>query len=82
MKKRHRFGRIRIIGSEYSVDGKPPRCADLVGIAGPDEADGDPPDSVRYVTRDSDPYRLASMDIQTLIHQPDPFRSYLEGSLQ
>ena len=82
VKKRYRFGRLWIIGSEYSVDGEPVRYADLVDVAGPDEADGGPPHAARYITRDSDPYRLPSMEIQALIHEPDAFRSYLEGSLE
>jgi len=82
VKKRYRFGRLWIIGSEYSVDGEPVRYADLVSVAGPDEADGGPPHAARYITGDSDPYRLPSMEIQALIHQPDAFRSYLEGSLE
>ena len=82
VKKRYRFGRLWIIGSEYSVDGEPVRYADLVGVEGPDEADGGPPHAARYITRDSDPYRLPAMEIQALIHEPDAFRRYLEGALE
>ena len=81
VKKRYRFGRLWIIGSEYNVDGKPVRYADLVGMPGPDEADGGPPYAARYITRESDPYRLPSMEIQALIHEPEAFRRYLEGAL-
>ena len=81
VKKRYRFGRLWIIGSEYRADGRAIRYADLVGIDGPDEADGGPPHAARYITRDSDPYRLPSMDFQYLIHEPDAFRAYLEGAL-
>ena len=55
--------------------------ADLVGVPGPDEADGGPPHGARYITQDSDPYRLPSMEFQALIHEPEAFRRYLEGAL-
>ena len=81
VKKRFRFGRLWIIGAEYNVDGKPMRYADLVGVSGPDEADGGPPTAARYITKESDPYRLPSMEFQALIHKPEAFRKYLEGAL-
>ena len=81
VKKRYRFGRLWVIGSEYSVDGKTVRYADLVGVDGPDEADGGPPLAARYITEHSDPYRLPSMELQELIHEPTAFRRYLEGAL-
>jgi hypothetical protein len=64
------------------VDGNAMRYADLVGAAGPDEDDGGPPHEARYVTEGSDPYRLPSMELQALIHEPAAFRAYLEGALQ
>ncbi len=82
VKSRYRFGRLWIIGSMYEVDGKPMRFAELVGAQGSDEEDGGPSHSARYITRDSDPYRLPSMEIQYLIHSPDAFRAYLEGALE
>lgn len=82
VKKRYRFGRLWIVGSEYTADGKTIRYADLVGASGPDEADGGPPNSARYITEDSDPYRLPSMELQELIHDPIAFRHYLEGALE
>ena len=81
VKKRYRFGRLWIIGSQYKADGKPIRYAELVGVDGPDEADGGPPAAARYITEKSDPYRLPSMEIQYIIHQPDAFKKYLEGAL-
>ena len=48
---RYRFGRLWIVGSEYQVDGKAVRYADLVGSSEPDEADGGPPNSARYISR-------------------------------
>ncbi|MCH2202555.1 MAG: polysaccharide deacetylase family protein [Fuerstiella sp.] len=79
--QRYRFGRLWIIGSTYQVDGRSIRFAELIGIDGPDEADGGPPHAARYITRTSNPYRLPSMEIQGLIHSPSAFRSYLEGAL-
>ena len=82
VKKRYRFGRLWIVGSGYSADGKSVRYADLVGLAGDDEDDGGPPHAARYITKTSDPYRLPSMEIQALIHDPEAFRRYLEGALE
>ena len=48
--KHYRFGRLRIISSEYKADCKSIRYADLVGIPAPDEADGGPPSAARYIT--------------------------------
>ncbi len=81
VKKRFRFGRLWIISAEYQVDGKPTRYADLVGVPGSDEEDGGPPHAARYVTEESDPYRLPSMEFQALIHEPEAFRAYLERAL-
>ena len=78
---RYRFGRLWIVGPEYQVDGKTTRYADLVGVPGDDEPDGGPPQAARYITRDSNPYRLPSMELQRLVYQPDAFRAYLEGAL-
>ena len=79
--KRYRFGRLWIVGNVYEVDGGEIRYADLVEIAGDDETDGGPPMAARYITRDSNPYRLPSMEFQALIHEPDAFRKYLEWPL-
>ena len=79
--KRYRLGRLWIVGSEYQVDGKVMRYAELVGSSEPDEADGGPPHSTRYITEESNPYRLPSMELQSLINHPDAFRKYLEGAL-
>lgn len=82
VKKRYRFGRLWIVGSEYQADGSPIRYADLVGIPGADEPDGGPPAAARYITRDSDPYRLPSMEFQALVWESGAFRRYLEGALE
>jgi peptidoglycan/xylan/chitin deacetylase (PgdA/CDA1 family) len=81
VEKRYRFGRLWFIGSLYEVDGAETRVADLVGVEGEDEADGGPPNAARYITRESDPYLLPSMEFQALIYEPDAFRAYLEGAL-
>ena len=70
------------MNSSSSVDGEAVRYADLVGVDGPDEADGGPPYAARYITEHSDPYRLPSMELQELIHDPSAFRRYLEGALK
>ncbi|WP_164935232.1 polysaccharide deacetylase family protein [Bradyrhizobium zhanjiangense] len=78
VRKRYRFGRLWIINSQYNMDGKPARMADVMGVAGADEADGGPPKTSRYITRNSNRYRLPSMDTNYLIHDQGPFRRYLE----
>ena len=64
VQKRYRFGRLWIIGSMYEVDGGKIRYADLVGVTGDDAADGGPPHAARYITKDSHPYRLPSMEME------------------
>ena len=81
VKKRYRFGRLWIVGSEYEADVKPIRYAELAGSLEPDEPDGGPPNSTRYITEDTDPHRLPSMELQALINHPEAFRSYLQGAL-
>ena len=48
----------------------------------PDEPDGGPPNSTRYITEHTDPHRLPSMELQALINDPHDFRAYLEGALE
>jgi peptidoglycan/xylan/chitin deacetylase (PgdA/CDA1 family) len=80
--ERYRFGRLWIVGAEYQADGEKVRYADLVGVAGEDEADGGPPIAARYITRETPAYRLPSMEIQrSLIYSPEAFRAYLEESM-
>ena len=81
-KKRYRFGRLWIVGSMYSADGKAIRYADLVGIPGADENDGGPPYSSRYITIDTDPFKLPSMELEKLIYEYDAFKAYLSQALQ
>ena len=38
--------------------------------------------AARYATKDTDPYRLPSMEFQHIMHEPDDFRRYLEGALE
>lgn len=80
--KRYRLGRLWIVGSMYQADGAQIRYADLVGVPGADEKDGGPPFAARYITRESHPYRLPSMEFMYLIYQYDAFRKYLEGALE
>jgi hypothetical protein len=82
VKKRYRFGRLWITGSHYETEERKIRYADLVGVPGADEADGGPPTAARYITKQSHPYRLPSMELECLIYEYDAFRSYLEGALE
>lgn len=82
VKNRYRFARLWIIGAMYEADGKFVRYADLVGCPGADEDDGGPPFASRYITRDTDPYKLPSMEFEYLIYEYEAFRRYLEGALE
>lgn len=80
--ERCRFGRLWFIGTHYQADGKEVRLADLLGIPGDDEPDGGPPMAARYITKETHPHRLPSMEIQLdLIYKTEAFRAYLEGAL-
>jgi len=81
VKDRYRFGRLWIIGSTYQADGGQIRYADLVGVHGDDESDGGPPCAARYITKQTHPYRLPSMELGRLIYEHDAFRGYLQGAL-
>ena len=72
---------MSIIGSEYQVDGKPIRYAELAGVSEPDEADGGPPHTTRYITRNTPLFRLPSMELERLIYEPEAFRQYLTLAL-
>ena len=83
VKKRYRFGRL--LDHRVGVQGRRTYhslFADLVGVPGEDEADGGPPMAARYATKDTDPYRIPSVEFQYLIHDPTDFRRYLEGALE
>ncbi len=82
VKKRYRFGRLWIVGAVYQADGHPIRYAELAGVEGEDEADGGPPFAARYITGDSNPYRLPSMELERLIYEYSAYRHYLEGALE
>jgi len=82
VKKRYRFGRLWIISAHYDTDQGRIRYAELAGVPGADERDGGPPQAARYITRDTHPYRLPSMELEYLIYEYDSFRHYLLGALQ
>lgn len=79
--KRYRFARLWITGQPYQTEQGPLRYADLVGAKGPDEADGGPPCSARYVTRDCDPLKLPSMELEQLVFEFDAYERYLAGAV-
>lgn len=79
--QRYRFGRLWIVGANYHTDAGVRRYADLVNVPGPDEPDGGPPLAARYITKDTHPHRLPSMELQSpLMHDPQRFRAYLQGA--
>jgi peptidoglycan/xylan/chitin deacetylase (PgdA/CDA1 family) len=82
VKKRYRFGRLWVIGSHYDTENGRIRFAELVAVSGADESDGGPPYAARYITKQSHPYRLPSMELEFLIYKYDAYRSYLQGALE
>jgi len=82
VKKRYRFARLWIIGTHYKTDEGEIRYADLVGASGKDEEDGGPPHEVRYITEDTDPFRLPSMELEYLIFEFNAYRRYLQDALK
>lgn len=80
-RQRYRFARLWITGADYETDRGSLRFADLAGVAGTDEDDGGPPVAARYVTEETNPYRLPAMELQGLIYEEPAFRRYLEGAL-
>lgn len=79
--ERYRFGRLWIEQSFCLADARRTRVAELMGINGEDEADGGPPTAARYITRDSNRYRLPAMEIRCgLMNELDQFRQYLLGA--
>ena len=56
------------------------RYADLVDDVGPDEIDGGPPLSARYITKHTHYYKIPSMELEGLIYDYDDFRFYLESA--
>ena len=82
VKKRYRFGRLWIIGAHYDTGEGQVRYADLVGDPGDDEEDGGPPVAARYITLQTHPYRLPSMELEYLIFEYDAFRDYLLKALE
>jgi peptidoglycan/xylan/chitin deacetylase (PgdA/CDA1 family) len=81
VKKRYRLGRLWIVGATCHVDGAEVRYAELAGIGGRDEPDGGPPAAARYITPQSNPYRLPSMELTALLYDLDAYRDYLAGAL-
>ncbi len=51
-------------------------------MEGDDEADGGPPYAARYITKESDPYKLPSMELEALIFEYEDFRNYLAGAVE
>ena len=50
-------------------------------MSGADESDGGPPHAARYIRKQTDPYRLPSMELECLIYEYDVFRGYLAKAL-
>ena len=82
VRKRYRFGRLWITSAHYDTDQGRIRYAELVGVPGADERDGGPPQAARYITKETHPYRLPSMELECLIFEYDAFRDYLLGALE
>ena len=55
--------------------------ADLMGISEEDEIDGGPPHSARYMTENTDLYKIPAIELKYLIHSYDAFRFYLSQAI-
>lgn len=81
VRKRYRFARLWVTSQPYQTDKGEVRYADLVSAEGNDELDGGPPYTVRYITQNTHPYRLPSMELEHFIFEYDSYVRYLEGAL-
>jgi peptidoglycan/xylan/chitin deacetylase (PgdA/CDA1 family) len=81
VKKRYRFARLWVISEPYHTDVGKISYTELVGAEGENEADGGPPNSVRYITKETDPYKLPSMELEHFIFEYDAYRRYLEAAI-
>ena len=78
---RYKLGRLWILERHCEVNGRLARYADFMGTTKPDETDGGPPYSLRYITRKTPLYKLPAMELEGLVYQPDAFRRYLLSAL-
>lgn len=82
VKMRYRFARLWITESTCLADGRRTAVADLMGVGGADEEDGGPAKAARYITPQSNRYRLPAMEICSgLMNRFDQYRDYLLGAL-
>lgn len=81
VKLRYRFARLWVTSEPYKTEKGEVRYADLVGDGGEDEADGGPPYHLRYFTKDTDPYKIPSMELEHFIFEYNSFQNYLTGAL-
>ncbi len=83
--KRYRFARLWITGEMYNdPQGNDVPIATLLNpdpssAPGPDEPDGGPPNSYRYITSQTNPHRLPSMELENLIATDEAYRRYVDG---
>lgn len=78
---RYKLARLWVAGNQCEVNGRFQRFADLVGSLDPDEVDGGPPYSTRYISKASNPYRLPAMEMEALIYEEKKFIQYLEEAI-
>ena len=88
VKERYRFGRLWITDSFCLADGQRTSVAALMGVSGLDEGstckeDGGPAKVARYITLQSNRYRLPAMEICSgLMNELDQYQNYLLGALE
>ena len=51
-----------------------------MGSTAADEADGGPPEHLRYITKQTPHFKLPAMELEGLIFEPEAFRRYLMGA--
>jgi peptidoglycan/xylan/chitin deacetylase (PgdA/CDA1 family) len=82
--QRYRFSRLWITGEDYTDPlGNAVPISHLMTppehIPACDEPDGGPPYHLRYITRQTNPHRLPSMELEYLIASDEAFRHYIAG---
>ena len=76
----YKLGRLWILDSRCEVNGSVARYADFMGSTAADEADGGPPEHLRYITKQTPHFKLPAMELEGLIFEPEAFRRYLVGA--
>ena len=80
VKKHFKTGRLWVANMTYFLGGgKEVPVGEILGAGAVLEAAGGPPMETRYLTRESDPYRIPSLDTNNLVFTSEAMRTWVEG---